>query len=224
MVRPSPLTPLVPIVTPPKGDPVKGIRKMGAKEFLGNKGEAYQWWETLTNVTLEKMNDWESFLEKFRERAKPLLVALMADPTAPPNPTLTKGDNCLKYTCDAGFFSNPHPSDTPNLDEEDSNSPPTFDSDDCDSDCDSTHFTDLSAGLRVFSDSILRMELAGMEMVKAMEASRCEAEKRRAESEAELTRMMLRTQSQIASFVAGDADTRKRKRGADDEPRDSSVR
>lgn len=63
-----------------------------------------------------------------------------------------------------------------------------------------------------------------MEMVKAMEASRCEAEKRRAESEAELTRMILRTQSQIASFVAGDADTRKRKRGADDEPRDSAVR
>lgn len=63
-----------------------------------------------------------------------------------------------------------------------------------------------------------------MEMVKAMEASRCEAEKRRAESEAELTRMMFRTQSQIASFVAGDADTWKRKLGADDEPRDSSVR
>lgn len=157
-------------------------------------------------------------------RAKPLLVALMADPTAPPNPSLAKDDHCLKYTCDAGFFSNPHPSDTPNLDEEDSNSPPTFDSDDCDSDCDSTPFTDLSAGLRVFSDSILRMELAGMEMVKAMEASRCEAEKRRAESEAELTRMILRTQSQIASFVAGEADTRKRKRGADDEPRDSAVR
>ncbi|KAK8493565.1 hypothetical protein V6N13_062832 [Hibiscus sabdariffa] len=151
----------------------------------------------------------------------------MADPSAPAQPTVTKDDNCLKYSCDAGFFSNAHPSDTPNLDEEDSNDPPpTFDSDDCDSECDSTPLTDLSASLRVFSDSILKMELAGMEMVKAIEASRCEAEKRRAELEVELTRMMLRTQSQIASFVAGagDGDNRKRKRGADDESRDSSVR
>ncbi|KAK8629537.1 hypothetical protein V6N13_078373 [Hibiscus sabdariffa] len=145
----------------------------------------------------------------------------MADPSAPAQPTVTKDDNCLKYSCDAGFFSNAHPSDTPNLDEEDSNDPPpTFDSDDCDS----TPLSDLSASLRVFSDSILKMELAGMEMVKAMEASRCEAEKRRAESEVELTRMMLRTQSLIASFVAGDGDNRKRKRGADDESMDSSVR
>ncbi|KAE8714890.1 peroxisomal ATPase pex1-like [Hibiscus syriacus] len=68
------------------------------------------------------------------------------------------------------------------------------------------------------------MELAGLEMVKAMEASRCESEKRRAESETELARMMLRTQSQIASFVVGDGDNRKRKRGADGASRDSSVR
>ncbi|GMI72706.1 hypothetical protein HRI_000939900 [Hibiscus trionum] len=149
----------------------------------------------------------------------------MADPSAPGQPPLTTDQICLKYSCDAGFFSNAHPSDTPNLDEEDSNDPPpSFDSDGCDSEFDSTPLSDLSASLRVFSDSILRMELAGMEMVKAMEASRCEAEKRRAESEAELTRMMLRTQSQIASFVAGDGDNRKRKRGAEDESRDSSVR
>ncbi|KAE8686374.1 hypothetical protein F3Y22_tig00111069pilonHSYRG00152 [Hibiscus syriacus] len=149
----------------------------------------------------------------------------MADPSAPGQPTVTNDENCLKYTCDAGFFSNAYPSDTPNHDEEDSNDPPSnFDSDDCDSECDSKPLTDLSAGLRVFSDSILRMELAGMEMVKAMEASRCEAEKRRAELEAELARMMFRTQSQIASFVAGDGENRKRKREADDASRDSSVR
>ncbi|XP_039048780.1 uncharacterized protein At4g22160-like isoform X2 [Hibiscus syriacus] len=141
----------------------------------------------------------------------------MADPNAPGQP---KDDNSLKYPCDAGVSSDAHPSDTPNLDEEDSNDPlPGSDSDDCNSECDSTPLTDLPTNLRVFSDSILRMELARMEMVKAMEASRCEAEKRRVESEAELSRMMLWTQSRIASFVAGDGDNRKRKRGGDDESR-----
>ncbi|XVF26105.1 hypothetical protein REPUB_Repub13aG0271100 [Reevesia pubescens] len=150
----------------------------------------------------------------------------MADPSARTglNPMGGKDGNRLKYTCDAGFLSNVRPSDTPNLDEEDSNDPLSFDSDSYDSECKSTLLTDLSASLRVFSDSMLRMELAGMEMAKAMEASRCEAEKRRAESEAELTRMMLQTQSQIASFIAGDGENRKRKRVAEDEPRDSSAR
>ncbi|XWS18160.1 hypothetical protein CRYUN_Cryun32bG0018500 [Craigia yunnanensis] len=150
----------------------------------------------------------------------------MADPTARTalNRTGSKDENRLKHTCDAGFLSNTHPSNNPNLDEEDSNDPLAFDSDNCGSDCDSTPLTDLSASLRVFSDSMLRMELARMEMVKAMEASRCEAEKRRVESEAELTRMMLRTQSQIASFIGGDGENRKRKRLAEDERGDSSVR
>ncbi|XP_021294495.1 uncharacterized protein At4g22160 [Herrania umbratica] len=149
----------------------------------------------------------------------------MADPSARAglNRTSSSGENRLKYNFDAGFLSNARPSDTPNLDEEDSNDPSSLDSDSCDWECQSTPLADLSASLRVFSDSMLRMELAGMEMVKAMEASRCEAEKRRMESEAELTRMMLRTQSQIASFIAG--DNRKRKRVEEDEqPRDSSVR
>ncbi|OMO76895.1 hypothetical protein CCACVL1_15354 [Corchorus capsularis] len=136
------------------------------------------------------------------------------------NRTASKGEKRLEYACDAGFLSN-----TRNLDEEDSNDPPSsVDSDSCDSECESTPLNDLSASLRVFSDSMLRMELAGMEMVKSMEASRCEAEKRRAESEAELTRMMLRTQSQIASFVAGENKNRKRKRIEEDEQKDSSVR
>ncbi|XP_022720666.1 uncharacterized protein At4g22160-like [Durio zibethinus] len=150
----------------------------------------------------------------------------MADPSARTvlKRTASKDESRLKYTCDAGFLSTARPSRTPNLDEEDSNDPLSFDSDSCDSECESTPLTDLSASLRVFSDSMLRMELVGMEMVKAIEASRCEAEKQRAESEAELTRMMLRTQSQIASFIAGDGGNRKRKRAAEDEPRDSSVR
>lgn len=146
----------------------------------------------------------------------------MADPIARPaqNRTGSNDENRLKYTCDAGFISN-----TPNLDEEDSNDPLCFDSNNYDSEYDSAQLTDLSASLRVFSDSMLRMELAGMEMIKAMEASRCEAEKRRVESEAELTRMMLRTQSQIASYIAGDGENRKRKRKrvAEDEPGDDSV-
>lgn len=146
----------------------------------------------------------------------------MADPIARPaqNRTGSNDENRLKYTCDAGFISN-----TPNLDEEDSNDPLGFDSNNYDSEYDSAQLTDLSASLRVFSDSMLRMELAGMEMIKAMEVSRCEAEKRRVESEAELTRMMLRTQSQIASYIAGDGENRKRKRKrvAEDEPGDDSV-
>ncbi|ESR56142.1 hypothetical protein CICLE_v10024162mg, partial [Citrus x clementina] len=40
-------------------------------------------------------------------------------------------------------------------------------------------------------------------MIKSREALRCEAEKRRMESEAEMTRMMMQTQLQIASFVEG---------------------
>ncbi|XVE87729.1 hypothetical protein DITRI_Ditri19aG0011300 [Diplodiscus trichospermus] len=142
------------------------------------------------------------------------------------NRTRLKDETRLKYTCDAGILSNTGPSNTPNLDEEDSNELLGFDSDnsDSESECDSTPLTDLPASLRIFSDSMLKMELAGMEMIKAMEASRCEAEKRRVEAEGELTRMMLRTQSQIASFIAGDRENRKRKRAAKDEPRDSSVR
>ena len=56
-------------------------------------------------------------------------------------------------------------------------------------------------------------------MIKSREALRCEAEKRRMESEAEMTRMMMHTQLQIASFVEGMNSSRKRKRAEEDESR-----
>ncbi|KFK28790.1 hypothetical protein AALP_AA7G048500 [Arabis alpina] len=56
---------------------------------------------------------------------------------------------------------------------------------------DSTTSTGLLGIIRVLSDSLFRTELAEMEMIKAREAARWEAEKRRLEMEVELTRMML---------------------------------
>lgn len=71
------------------------------------------------------------------------------------------------------------------------------------------------------SESLLRMERAELEMVKAREASRLAAEKRRAELEIELTQVMVRTQLQIASCVVSRTGlSRKRKRS--DEVDDSS--
>ncbi|KAJ4703985.1 hypothetical protein OWV82_023812 [Melia azedarach] len=63
-------------------------------------------------------------------------------------------------------------------------------------------------------------------MMKSREALRCEAEKRRIESEAELTQMLAQTQLQIASFVAGKgmSQNRKRKRDEEDELPPASQR
>ncbi|KAK3217834.1 hypothetical protein Dsin_011804 [Dipteronia sinensis] len=44
-----------------------------------------------------------------------------------------------------------------------------------------------------FSESLRRRELAEMETMKSREALRCEAEKRRIETEAELTRILVPT-------------------------------
>lgn len=114
--------------------------------------------------------------------------------------------NRLKYACDAGILSTTLSAPQPHT--EDSNNPPSSDSESCES----PRLTDLTASFRVFSESLAGMGLAEMEMIKAREASRWEAEKRRMESEAELTRMMLQTQLQIASLVAGKGPGRKRKR------------
>ncbi|KAH0941582.1 hypothetical protein HID58_001219 [Brassica napus] len=62
---------------------------------------------------------------------------------------------------------------------------------------DLTASTGLSTIIRVLSDSLLRTELAEMEMMKAREAARWEAEKRRMEMEVELTRMVLQTHLQL---------------------------
>ncbi|KAJ6725219.1 hypothetical protein OIU85_023072 [Salix viminalis] len=112
--------------------------------------------------------------------------------------------NRLKHACDAGMVSGEVPSDS-----EDSNNPLSSDSVRSES---PPRLADLATSFRVFSESMARMDLAEREMIKAREASRLEAEKRRMELEAELTRMMLQTQLQIASIVAGKGTSRKRKR------------
>ncbi|KAJ0018712.1 hypothetical protein Pint_09788 [Pistacia integerrima] len=76
---------------------------------------------------------------------------------------------------------------------------------------------DLSTTFRIFSESLLRKELDELEMMKSREALRCEAEKRRVETEAESTQMLAQTQLQIASFVAGMSSSSKRKRVEEDE-------
>ena len=139
---------------------------------------------------------------------------LMADQSGRtgPNQTVGNEENRLKYAVDAGFLSGAHPHD----DDEDSNEVPSSDSESSESVSESTRFTDLATSFRVFSESLLRMERAQLEMAKAREASRLEAEKRRVESEAELTRMLLQTQLQIASFVSRQSPSRKRKRVEED--------
>lgn len=147
----------------------------------------------------------------------------MADQTgrAGHNRGASNNDFRLKYAVDAGFLSGPHPDDTPNAlaldDEESGRAPPSSDdSESCESAGESPRLASLAASFRVFSESLLRMERAQLEMAKAREASRLESEKRRIESEAELTRMMRQTQLQIASFVLQQSPSRKRKRVEED--------
>ncbi|KAI8001169.1 Uncharacterized protein LOK49_LG09G00206 [Camellia lanceoleosa] len=58
-------------------------------------------------------------------------------------------------------------------------------------------------------------------MAKAREASRLEAEKRRAQLESELTQMLLQTQLQIASYISQPSPTSSRKRKRSDEDNSS---
>ncbi|KAL9392849.1 hypothetical protein Peur_016769 [Populus x canadensis] len=118
-------------------------------------------------------------------------------------------ENRLKHACDAGMVSGEIPSDS-----EDSNNPPSSDSV---SSVSPPRLADLAANFRVFSETMARMDLAEMEMIKAREASGLEAEKRRMELEAELTRMMLQTRLRIASIVAGKGMGSKRKRAGEEE-------
>ncbi|CBI33001.3 unnamed protein product, partial [Vitis vinifera] len=137
-----------------------------------------------------------------------------------PNRGSGTGDKRLKYAFDAGFLSGAHPPDTPvtvDSDNRDSTIPLGSTSESCDSADESKRLADLAASFRVFSESLARMELAEMEMLKAREAFRLEAEKRRLESEAEMTQMLLQTQLQIASLVSR-SPSRKRKRGEEDDP------
>ncbi|VVB12124.1 unnamed protein product [Arabis nemorensis] len=93
---------------------------------------------------------------------------------------------------------------------------------------DSTTSTRLSTIIRVLSDSLLRSELAEMEMIKAREAARWEAEKRRLEMEVELTRLVLQTHLQATeSLLVGEEKItparRKRKRSEVEEHDSSSA-
>ncbi|TXG46927.1 hypothetical protein EZV62_026221 [Acer yangbiense] len=143
---------------------------------------------------------------------------VMDEPASRTGPHRRPGnnENRQKHAVDAGF-----PSSAAREEE-------FSDSDSCDSvsesSSSSTRLADLSASFRVFSESLLRRELAEMEMMKSREALRCEAEKRRMETEAELTQMLVQTQLQIASFVAGKSTSRKRKRVAEDESTSLSQR
>ncbi|KAF8414145.1 hypothetical protein HHK36_002144 [Tetracentron sinense] len=123
--------------------------------------------------------------------------------------------NRLKYAFDGGFLSGAHPPDTPltvDVDDEDSSIPQSSESESSDSVGESKRFSDLAASIQVFSGSLLRMELAEIEMLKAREALRVEAERRRVELEDEMTQMFLSTQLQMASFLARESRNRKRKR------------
>ncbi|CAH8275754.1 unnamed protein product [Arabidopsis lyrata] len=95
--------------------------------------------------------------------------------------------------------------------------------------CDSATSTGLSAIIRVLSDSLLRTELAEMEMIKAREAARLEAEKRRLEMEVDLTQMVLQTHLQATtSLLVGEHKIspaqRKRKRSDVEELESSTTR
>ncbi|XP_062013562.1 uncharacterized protein At4g22160 [Rosa rugosa] len=106
-------------------------------------------------------------------------------------------------------------------DAEDSHALPSSDSDSSsESDGESARLSGLAASFRIVSESLLRMEQTELEMTKAREALRLEAENRRLESEAELTQMLLQTQLQIASLVSrrrrDHHPSRKRKRAEEE--------
>lgn len=88
-----------------------------------------------------------------------------------------------------------------------------------------TRLSGLAESLQILTESLLTMEQAEMEIFKSREAIRLEEEKRRLESEAEMTRMLLHCQLQIASFLtaARPSCSRKRKRVQEEEPSSSSA-
>lgn len=143
----------------------------------------------------------------------------MADPPGPikENRAGAIGDeNRLKYANDAGFF----PGDRP-PDDESSVSPGS--ASDSESECSESPALNLAASLRLFAESMLRIERSEIETTKAREASKLEADRRRAELELQLARMVAQTQLQIAGVAAGRSRKRKR-RDEEDTPPPSSRR
>lgn len=114
---------------------------------------------------------------------------------------VTKTRNPLTYTFD-GHFS----PDTPDDDDDDDgdSSPRSSESE--------SQYRPVTASFQLIANTMLRMELAQLEMMKKREIARQEAQRRHAELEHEMTRMMLQTQAQVASIVCHDTSTgRKRK-------------
>nr|GEU31453.1 hypothetical protein [Tanacetum cinerariifolium] len=79
----------------------------------------------------------------------------------------------------------------------------------------------VTASLRDLAESIIRKEVAEMEMIKAREAARIQAEHRRLERENELMEMMLNSHLQIINSVL--SHHRKRKRAEHEDNCDSPV-
>ncbi|KAI3456507.1 hypothetical protein Pfo_013170, partial [Paulownia fortunei] len=130
-------------------------------------------------------------------------------PTQPKRPgEETKSSNPLKYTFDGHFLpTTPPDDDTTKTTESNHSNSETGQSSE-------SRYSDPSrtASLQLIANTMLRMELAELEMMKKREAARLEAQKRQAELEDEMTRMMLQTQSHIASFVSQNSSSGKRKR------------
>lgn len=124
-----------------------------------------------------------------------------------------KSSNPLKYTFDGHFLpKTPPDDDTPKTTESNhSNSETGQSSGSGYSD------TNQTASFQLIANTMLRMELAELEMMKKRETARLEAEKRRAELEDEMTRMMLQTQSHIALFVSQNSSSKKRKSSSGDD-------
>lgn len=107
-----------------------------------------------------------------------------------------KVSNPLKYTFDGQLL----PTTPPDDDKTESNS-----------DSETRRLPSVAVTFQLLTNTVLRMELAELEMMKNRETARLEAQRRQSDFEYELTRMMLQTQSHIASFVSQTSSSRKRK-------------
>lgn len=118
----------------------------------------------------------------------------------------------LKYTLDAGRFSPAVPPDDGDAAGSESDEMKSENGESSESAYSSSCSTaGMAASFQVIANTMLRMELAQLEMVKRREADRLEAQMRRAQLEDEITQMMLQAQSHIASFVHQRSSARKRK-------------
>ncbi|KAK4439392.1 hypothetical protein Salat_0274100 [Sesamum alatum] len=143
-----------------------------------------------------------------------LLLYHMEHPTRPNQPGERKYSNPLKYAFDGHFL----PATPPDDDEEDTPEITDFKDENSETGQSSesrypepSRAAGLAASLQVIANTMLRTELAELEMMKKREAYRLDALKRQAELEDEMTRMMLQTQAQIASFVHQNNSSKKRK-------------